>query len=101
MAEEQTRGSSKLGVMSHDDLHKAIGVARESYKIERWWMYGRPAIDRIAGVVNITNPASAGSIIANILKLHGDKLQINVNGFPYGVVAIDGVRLELNMDVRA
>jgi hypothetical protein len=98
MSQEQTRGSSKLGAMSHDDLHKAIGAARESYTIERWWKYGQSAIDRISAVLNITNAASAGSIIGNIIKMHGAERQIGVIVFPYGVPVFDGVRFEVNID---
>jgi hypothetical protein len=98
MSEEQKRGSSKLGAMSPDDLHKAIGVARESYKIERWWKYGQPAIDRISAVLNITNVATAGSIIENIIKMQGAERQIGVVVFPYGIPTWDGVRLEVNVD---
>jgi hypothetical protein len=98
MSEEQKRGSSKLGAMSSDDLHKAIGAARESYKIERWWKYGQPAIDRISAVLDITNVATAGSIIGNIIKMQGAERQIGVVVFPYGIPVFDGVRLEVNID---
>ena len=98
MRQEQKRGSSKLGAMSHDDLHKAIGAARESYKIERWWKYGQPAIDRVAAVLDVSNVATVGSIIENIIKLQGIERQIGVVVFPYGIPVVDGVRLELSID---
>lgn len=98
MSQEQTRGSSKLEAMSPDALHKAIGAARETYKIERWWKYGQPAIDRIAAVIDITNVATVGSVIGNIIKMHGAERQVGVIVFPYGIPVIDGVRLELNID---
>ena len=98
MSQEQTLGSSKLGGMSHEDLHKAIGAARESYKIERWWKYGQPAIDRIAAVLDVTNVATVGSIIGNIIKMQGAERQIGVVVFPYGIPVVDGVRLEVNID---
>jgi len=98
MSEKPSRGSSKLGAMSPEVLHKSISAARESYKIERWWKYGQPAIDRITAVVNISDVASAGSVIGSIVNLHSAERQIGVVVFPYGIPVIDGVRVKVNID---
>lgn len=99
MAEQKARGSSQMGEMSHEVLHQHINVARESYTIERWWTYGKPAIDRVSAVINVTNIAHAGSIFSNLVKLQGEERQIGLVVFPYGILNPDGVRLEINMDV--
>jgi len=98
MPEQPTRGSSKLGEMSPETLHLAIDIAKGSYKIERWWKYGQPAIDRVSAVVNITDPKTAGSIIGRLINLQGAERQITLDVFPYGIPVIDGVRLQLNID---
>jgi len=95
---EKSRGSSNLGALSPEALHKSIAEARESYTIKRWWKYGQPAIDRITAVLDVTNVASAGTIIGNIIKLQSQQRQIGVVVFPYGIPVIDGVRLEVNID---
>lgn len=101
MSEKSSRGSEKLGAMSPEVLHKSINEARESYKIERWWKYGQPAVDRISAVLDVTNVASAGSIINSILKLQNSQRQVGVIVFPYGIPVFDGVRLEVNIDQLA
>ena len=95
---EKSRGSSNLGALSPEALHKSIGEARESYTIKRWWKYGQPAIDRISAVLDITDVASAGAVVGNLLKMHNQKSQVGVVVFPYGIPVIDGVRIELNID---
>ena len=62
----EERGSSKLGTLSPQDLHAAIDVARATYTVERWWKYGQPAIDRIGAVLNVRDPANAGSVIGGL-----------------------------------
>src|SRR5262249_3197023 len=95
---EQARGSSKLGELSHEDLHLAIDTARTSYKIERWWKYGQPAIDQIVAVLNITAPQQAGSVLGGLANLHSSDRQVNFDVFPYGIPVIDGVRVQLRID---
>ncbi len=94
------RGSSKLGEMSHEMLHQHINVARESYIIERWWMYGKPAIDRVSAVINVTDIGKAGAVLSSLVKLQDEQRQIGLVVFPYGILNPDGVRVEINMDVR-
>jgi len=95
---EPSRGSAHLAAMSPDVLHKAIKEAKESYRLERWWKYGQPAIDRITATVDVTNVASAGPIISNLIGLQGQQRQVGVVVFPYGIPVIDGVRLEVSID---
>jgi len=98
---EPSRGSARLREMSPEVLHKAINQAKESYRIERWWKYGQPAIDRITATVDVTNVASAGSIIGSLIALQSPQRQVGVVVFPYGIPVVDGVRLELSLDEAA
>jgi hypothetical protein len=95
---EKSRGSANLGALSPEALHKAIGQARESYTIKRWWKYGQPAIDRVKAVLDVKEVASAGAVVGNLIKMHNQKSQVGVLVFPYGVPVIDGVRIELEID---
>ena len=98
MSQEHARGSASLGAMTADDLHKALGAARDVYKIERWWKYGQPAFDRVSAVLNVTNPGNAGAVIGSLIKLQDAQHQIGLGVFPYGLPAVDGVRIEVNID---
>src|SRR4029453_15455461 len=98
MADQPPRGSSKLGDMSPETLLAAIDVAKGSYKIERWWKYGQPAIDRISAVVNVTDPKSPGASVGRLCNLHAHDRQIGLDVFPYGIPVIDGVRVRVNID---
>ena len=95
---EQARGSAKLGELSHEDLHLAIDTARTTYKIERWWKYGQPAIDRISAELNITDPRQAASVLGGLTSLHNSARQVTFDVFPYGIPVIDGVRVKLQID---
>jgi len=78
----------------------AINTARDSYKVERWWKYGQPAIDRIAGVLNVTDPHAAGEVIGRLANMHSGELQVRLDVFPYGIPVIDGVRVHVNLDQK-
>jgi hypothetical protein len=39
-----------------------------------------------------------GGLVHSFVKLHGEKVAIKFEGFPYGVVAIDGVRLSVVLE---
>ena len=95
---EQPRGSSKLGELSHEELHLAIDAARASYKIERWWKYGQPAIDRISAVLDITDVRQAPAVLGGLTNLHSAQRQVSFDVFPYGIPVIDGVRVQLRID---
>jgi hypothetical protein len=101
MNESKARGSEKLGALSPEALHKALGLARESYKIERWWKYGQPKIDRIGATLNVTNIDEAGKVFAGLVSQHGSAAQIRFEGFPYGTPILEGVRIQLRMDQPA
>jgi hypothetical protein len=101
MNESKSRGSDKLAALSPDALHKALGLARESYKIERWWKYGQPKIDRIGATLNVTNIAEVGKVFSSLVSQHGSAAQIRFEGFPYGTPILDGVRIQLRIDQAA
>src|SRR3954447_5661630 len=91
------RGSVKLGA-SVESLEKALAAAQVAYKIERWWKYGQPQIDLIKGVINVTNVADAGRVVQEFIAQHKGKTQVNLEIFPYGIVAPDGVRINVVLE---
>ena len=93
------RGSSKLGATA-ESLEKALAAAKVSYKIERWWKYGQPAIDLVQGVINVTDIAHAGAAIQQLVALQG-KLQVGLEVFPYGIINPEGVRININLNQHA
>jgi hypothetical protein len=95
---QEDRGSAKLGVAAVS-LEKALAAAKVNYLIERWWKYGQPAIDRIQGVINVTNFADAGRVVQELASQQG-KTQINLEVFPYGIINPDGVRISFNMEQK-
>jgi hypothetical protein len=78
--------------MSPEVLHNAITVAKDTYRVERWWKYGQPAIDRITATVDVTDIASAGPIIGSLIRLQGQQRQIGIAVFPYGILNHGGSR---------
>jgi hypothetical protein len=98
MNESKSRGSDKLASLSPDALQKALGLARESYKIERWWKYGQPKIDRIGATLNVTNVADAGKVFSGLVSQHGSAAQISFEGFPYGIPVLEGIRIHVRID---
>ena len=93
------RGSAKLGATAAS-LEKALAAAQLSYKIERWWKYGQPAVDLVTGVINVTNVADAGAVLQHLIALQG-KLQVGLEVFPYGIINPDGVRINVNLNEPA
>src|SRR5213080_4396094 len=98
MSEKKARGSSNLDALSADGLHKSISAARQSYKIERWWKYGQPAIDRITAVLNVTDLKAAGAVVESLIGIHDARRQVGLDVFPYGIPVIDGLRINVNID---
>jgi len=98
MNESKSRGSDKIASLSPEALQKALGLARESYKIERWWKFGQPRIDRIAATLNVTKLDELGKVLTGIVSQHGSAAQISFEGFPYGTPILDGVRIHLQID---
>ena len=97
MKGKKTRGSSKLASMSPDELQNAIGLARESFTIERWWKYGQPAVDNVSAVINVGEVSNVGAVAQGIIGLHNSQLQVGIVIFPYGIPSVLGARLEVTM----
>jgi hypothetical protein len=98
MKKSKSRGSDKLGALAPEALHRAIGIARDSYRIERWWKYGQPRIDRIAATLTVTTVAEAANLVTGLIGQHGSAAQITFEGFPYGVPKLDGIRFNVQID---
>jgi hypothetical protein len=81
-----------------ESLEKALAAAKVSYKIERWWKYGQPAIDLIKGVINVTSVAEAGRVVQELIGQHGGKTQVNLEIFPYGITNPEGVRIHVALE---
>jgi hypothetical protein len=90
------RGSAKLGATA-ESLEKALAAAKVSYKIERWWKYGQPAVDLIQGVINVTNIADAGKVVQHLVGLQG-KLQVGLEVFPYGIINPEGAHINVTFN---
>jgi hypothetical protein len=93
------RGSAKLGATAAS-LEKALAAAKVSYKIERWWKYGQPAVDLIQGVINVTNIADAGKVVQELVALQG-RLQVGLEVFPYGIINPEGVHINVSLNEPA
>jgi hypothetical protein len=98
MPEAKSRGSTKLGAMSPEKLMSAVSVARESYLVERWWKYGQPAIDLIAGTINVRDIGAAGQLVTHLAGLQGKAMQVSFEVFPYGIINPDGVRINVRLE---
>ena len=98
MVETNVRGSSHMDMLSPEDLGKSIGAARESYKVERWWKYGQPRIDRIEATYNVTDLKQIGSVVGGLVNQHSAKLQVNFDVFPYGITAPEGALIHVKMN---
>ncbi len=101
MAEARTRGSAKLGAMAPEHLMSAVKVAKESYVVERWWKYGQPAIDLIAGTINVHDVTAAGQVMQLLAGLQGKAMQVSFEVFPYGIINPDGVRINVRLESAA
>lgn len=98
MKQSKSRGSDKLGALAPAALQKALGIARDSYRVERWWKFGQPRIDRIGATLNVTNIKEAGNVITSLIGQHGSGAQITFEGFPYGIPKLDGIRINVQID---
>lgn len=101
MSKGNVRGSTKLwervfetGPPSREEMTKAVGAARQDFKVVRWWWYGQPAIDLVKITVDV-QPATVGQVFQDIIGVHGQETQITLDAFPYGVPKLDGVRLNV------
>jgi hypothetical protein len=102
---EAARGSEKVwqrifdaAPPSPEELGKAITAAQGSYKVERWWKYGQPAIDVIRAVLD-ARLDHAGAVVQDLVNAHGPEVQVNLDGaFPYGVPRPEGVRIHVSFE---
>lgn len=102
MNDEPMRGSSKLGKLGPEMLTKAIGLARNEYRVERWWWYGQPKIDLLRATFDVPSLEKAGGVVSDLLRQHGADRQIQLDVFPYGVPPYPmGVKVNVRVDVRA
>jgi hypothetical protein len=97
------RGSTRLltrlfeTAPTDEELRKALDEARDEYRVLRWWKYGQPATDVIKATLDV-RPERIGSVIEDLLGNYNDKVRVSLEGFPYGVVAIDGVQLQVTLE---
>lgn len=101
MSKKNVRGSTKLwenvfeaAPPSHDQLTKALGAARQDFKVVRWWWYGQPAIDLVRATIDV-QAATAGQLFQEIVGQSGEETQITLDAFPYGIPKPDWVRLNV------
>ncbi len=98
MSDLEDRGSTKMlqqlfganAPKTHAEVAKALGLSAEAAKIVRWWWKGQPAIDQFFGTIEMKSDQFgniAGSLIKNGLV---------VDGFPFGLPAIDRVILNVS-----
>ena len=105
MAQEAARGSIKLWDRVFDtepptkaELGKAVAGARETYVVLRWWKYGQPAIDRIRTTIDVAT-ADSGVVIQGILNsAAGNKAQITLDAFPYGLPNPERVQVNVTFE---
>ncbi len=91
------RGSAKLGA-SAESLQKALAAAQNDYKVERWWKYGQPVIDLIKAELNVTNVASTGKVVQELVSLSRAGLRVNLEVFPYGIINPEGARINVAIE---
>ena len=102
---KEVRGSAKLWdrIFEHDQpthakLGEAVAAARENYRVLRWWKYGQPAIDRIKTTLDVAT-ADSGALIQDILNsAAGNRANIILDAFPYGVPQIDRVQVNVTFE---
>ena len=93
------RGSDRIFELSgdnHSELAEALGTARNTYQVKWWWKYGTPVIDYIHGGFQV-KPEDIAGTIQQVLRLNSDRLRVNFDVFPIGVVQIDGYQLSMQL----
>jgi hypothetical protein len=100
------RGSTRLLTKLFDtaptdeELRKALDEARDEFRVLRWWKYGQPATDVVKATLDV-RPEMVGTVVGDLFQLYNEKIRISLEGFPYGVVAIDGVQLQVTLEQQA
>ena len=108
MAQEAARGSAKLwdrvfetDAPTDEKLGEAVARGQESYKVLRWWMYGKPAIDRVVTTLDVATLES-GALIQSILgSAAGNRANIILDAFPYGLPKLDRVQVNVTFERNA
>jgi len=100
----EARGSEKLWDRifeqepTHAKLGDAVAAARENYKVLRWWKYGQPQIDRIKATFDVATDQS-GALIQDILQsAGGNRANISLDAFPYGLPQIERVQVNVTFE---
>ncbi|HEY7402612.1 MAG TPA: hypothetical protein VIB39_03755 [Candidatus Angelobacter sp.] len=93
------RGSEKLK-LSAESLKKTLAAAKIDLTIEWWWKYGQPQIDRVAGLINVSNPGNAGRVVQELLGAMSREVRGTLEVFPYGIVNPEGARIAFNYDIE-
>jgi hypothetical protein len=98
-----SRGSEKLwerlsgaGPPKGAHLAEALSAAESEFSIKRWWKYGQPAIDLITAELEVA-VESAAKVLGGLVELQGRELQVNFEVFPYGIVAPDALRVNVQL----
>ena len=105
MAQEAARGSVKLWDRVFETepptqaaLGEQVAGARETYKVLRWWKYGQPAIDRIRTTLDVATAESGGLIQEILNSAGGNKANIILDAFPYGLPKLDRVQVDVTFE---
>lgn len=102
------RGSEKLlqkmcgaeGEVTEETLAEAVEQASQAeFKLVRWWWFGQPAIDRIHQVIDV-QPDQLSPVVESLAKLHGRDRTISFDVFPYGIPALDGLRIQVETHIN-
>lgn len=99
MEKSGDRGSAKLFSLEshgHEELARALGLARGEYTIKWWWKYGQPAIDLLRGSLEVPG-SKLGSTLSNLMNLNGPGLQVTASCFPYGIPVPEVFRVEVEI----
>ena len=99
MEKSADRGSAKLFLgesHGHEDLARAIGLARGEYQVKWWWKYGQPAIDVIRGSLEVPG-GKLGSVVSSLMNLNGPELQVTAGCFPYGIPVPESFRVDVEI----
>ena len=102
---QEARGSVKLWDRVFDaepptkgELSEAVAGAQQTYQVLRWWKYGQPAIDRIKTTLDVPTTAS-GILIQDILNsAGGNRANIILDAFPYGLPKLDRVQVNVTFE---
>lgn len=89
--------------MSAEELHQAVGAARENFQITRWILKGIPPVYDIEAWLDVGQKEKVGEVVQSLVRLQTATRQIGVKLFPYGIPVVDGalISLEINTSTGA